>query len=552
MAGTAAAVSSTDALSPSTSSSTAWEFAVPLGPEIADTISPKRTSNESNSTHNKSSYRHRTPNGKPRSRTSSQPGSRRGSNTHDAYGRDTGPFPNIDLGDSHNSGQFRRGDYGSKTSLESESIKGDDNWIHRDKLARIESEELQQAAMRIQRQVRTGSKSSSLRGRSHDSHSLNGNVTTPPEQTEQSWPASQRYQIESPIPFESSDEQEVETERMNWDLRRPEEIAASSYEESEDTSRFYKSPGLKKSSSRIPVLASSPITVSPDQTEHESSTLQRSRTRTVGSGDEDGVPYSQSPKPGESPVVDSPEASPGPAESSTPPQTTSRPGSRAGVLLQTQGSPTKKAPAKATPTARKSSVPPNSRKPSGPVKQRATSASSMNKDRPVTRSGENRPPTSMNRPEGDPPWLATMYKPDPRLPPDQQLLPTHAKRMQQEQWEKEGKTPTAYDREFAPLAVRPDDELVPVPSETEKKDTSDTRNTDFLPSGSPSTWPLQPPKSPEPVRPGTSGTNYSTMPKVQTTPPIVLPSPQRLQASIPPPPEEPEKVEKGCGCCIVM
>jgi hypothetical protein len=449
---------------------------------------------------------------------------------------------------------LRKGDYGSKTGLETEgvAVKGDDNWIHRDKLARIESEELQQATIRIHRQVRTGSKSSSLRGRSHDSHSLNGNVTTPPEQTDQPWPA--RHQLESPIPFEDSDEHE-ETERFNWDLRRPEEIAASSYEENDDSSRFYKSPGLKKSNSRIPVLASSPITVSPDQTERESS-LQRIRTRTVGSGDEDGVPYSQSRRASESAVADSPEAegSPEPADSTTPPTSTSRPGSRAGVLAQAQGSPTKKTPVKGTPTptTRKSSVPPNSRKPSGPAKQRATSASST-KDRPVTRSGENRPPTAAaNRPEGDPPWLATMYKPDPRLPPDQQLLPTHAKRMQQEQWEKEGKTPTTYDREFAPLAVRPDDdEPVLIPSEPEKKEET-TRITDFLPSGSPSTWPLQPPKSPEPARPGTSGTNYSTMPKVQNTPPpIVLSSPQRMQANLPPPPED-EKVDKGCGCCIVM
>ena len=26
--------------------------------------------------------------------------------------------------------------------------------------------------------------------------------------------------------------------------------------------------------------------------------------------------------------------------------------------------------------------------------------------------------------EGDPPWMVSAYTPDPRLPPDQQLLPT--------------------------------------------------------------------------------------------------------------------------------
>jgi len=44
-----------------------------------------------------------------------------------------------------------------------------------------------------------------------------------------------------------------------------------------------------------------------------------------------------------------------------------------------------------------------------------------------------------------------MYKPDPRLPPDQQVIPTHAKRMQQEQWEKEGKFGNVYDTSFRPL-----------------------------------------------------------------------------------------------------
>jgi hypothetical protein len=155
----------------------------------------------------------------------------------------------------------------------------------------------------------------------------------------------------------------------------------------------------------------------------------------------------------------------------------------------------------------------------------------------------------MNRPEGDPPWLATMYKPDPRLPPDQQMLPTHAKKMQQEQWEKEGKTPTAYDREFAPLAVRPDDP-VQVPAKEEKNEAA-TTDGDNLAAETTSPWPLQPPRSPEPARPGTSGTNYSTMPKVQTAPQIALPT-QRLQLNLPPEPQEDEKVEKGCGCCIVM
>ena len=409
-----------------------------------------------------------------------------------------------EMADSYSNGHGWKGEQSGKASVDIEGPKSDDHWIHRDKLARIESEELQQAAMRIQRQVRTGSKSSSMRGRSHDAQSLNGTVTTPPEQSE-AWNGSQRQQLESPIPFEDSDEQGIESERMNWDLRRPEEIAASSFEGNDDaSSKFYKSPALKKSSSRIPVLASSPNQIL-DSNDRESSIQRirtRTRTRTVGSGDEDGVSHTPSRRTSESAVIDTPEASPEPADSTPPGLSTSRPNSRGGMLSQAQSSPTKKAPAKGTSTARKTSAPPNNRKASATVKPRATSGSST-KDRPVTRSGENRPTTSANRPEGDPPWLATMYKPDPRLPPDQQMLPTHAKKMLQEQWEKEGKTPTAYDREFAPLAVRPD-EPVSAPAATETKDEAVNSDGDNLAAEPASPWPLQSPRSPEPPRPGTT------------------------------------------------
>jgi hypothetical protein len=506
---------------------------------ISQQNNDRRASNESSNTHAKSTYRHRTPNGYPRSRNSSQPGSRRGSNTHDSHGRDIGPALHKQLGDVQSNGQPPRK---SEASAKAPGPGlGESSWIHRDKLARIESEELQQAAMRIHRQVRTGSKSSSMRGRSHDSHSLNGTVATPPEQTD-SW---QRNQLDSPIPLEDYGENEIESERMTWDLRRPEEIAAAS------SPGDHKGPGLKKSSSRIPVLASSPHRLSPDDADYDFADMQRPRTRTVGSGDEYRNYFSHSRRNSESAVIDSPDASPQPADNTTPPlaAASSRPGSRGNPLGQ--ASPTRKTPAKGTSTARKSSAPPNNRKQSTSVtKSRTASSSNANKEqpRPTTRSGETRPSTSANRPEGDPPWLATMYKPDPRLPPDQQILPTHAKKMQQEQWAKEGKTPSTYDREFAPLAVRPDDPPPP-PADSEKPTPSlPVESHEFTP-----TWPLQSSRSPEPGRPGTSGTNYSTMPKLQTAPPVVFSVSQTLQPNFPPsPPEEPEKVDKGCGCCVVM
>jgi hypothetical protein len=136
-----------------------------------------------------------------------------------------------------------------------------------------------------------------------------------------------------------------------------------------------------------------------------------------------------------------------------------------------------------------------------------------------------------------------MYKPDPRLPPDQQLLPTVAKRLQQEQWEKEGKFGNAYDTSFRPLN---DEEFQPQPeivSQTiEIPDQKPEQNSE---------WPLRGPKSPtlSTGRPGTAG-GYSTMPKITGTPqgiePIPSPKPVRIQE----PPEDAKK--DGCGCCTIM
>jgi hypothetical protein len=116
--------------------------------------------------------------------------------------------------------------------------------------------------------------------------------------------------------------------------------------------------------------------------------------------------------------------------------------------------------------------------------------------------------------------------------------------MQQEQWEKEGKTPSTYDREFAPLAIRSDNEPpreIQGPEKTEPEQESETSIT----------WPLKAPKSPNPSnRPGTSGTNYSTIPKVQNTPPMGMSAPQASPQPIAV--RNPPQEEKGCGCCIVM
>lgn len=165
----------------------------------------------------------------------------------------------------------------------------------------------------------------------------------------------------------------------------------------------------------------------------------------------------------------------------------------------------------------------------------------------------------MNRPEGDPPWLATMYKPDPRLPPDQQILPTHARKLQQEQWAKEGKTPSTYGRDFAPLAVGADEK--PGVDGPEKDNESEEGKGEEKTGEKPeetqeparpkeAEWPLGQSKEAETSPKPGANTGYSTIPKVPEppqrghtpnwNPPVV--TAEQHQAS----------KKKGCGCCIVM
>lgn len=406
----------------------------------------------------------------------------------------------------------------SQDGLGSQPEEISENWIHRDKLAKIESEELQQAAILFTRRMRAESKSSAGRGRSHDSHpgAANGptSSTLPTAEHSEPWPELREESRKAFGPHEADDE------RKRWDLRRPEEIAAD-----EAAAGMYSNPGLRKSSSRIPISTASPV---PLMTGRDSRGA-RSRAATDERDDDE---YGRGRRASE-PATIEPEVS--------TPSTGSRPGSR-GFSNTTQNTPAKKTPSKATgapgSTTRKTSAPPTNRKTSN-ARTRAVSGNTS--QRPVTRGGEARPPTAINRPEGDPPWLATMYKPDPRLPPDQQMLPTLARKMQQEQWEKEGRAPTTYDRNFAPLAVHPDD-APPVPLKNEEPAAEEKVEEKVE-------EPLRPIKSPEPPRPNTS-TGYSTMPKVQDTPPMGLTPNPNWNPPVVTAQDLPK--EKGCGCCIVM
>ncbi|KAJ6164940.1 hypothetical protein N7470_003612 [Penicillium chermesinum] len=342
-----------------------------------------------------------------------------------------------------------------------------------------DSEELQQI-IRLQRRM-TETKSESGRERSHESRQGGNPATAQSEDYSEPWPQLQETR--------NTDDQYGE-ERTEWDLRRPSVVAAD-----EAATGIYSNTALRKSSSRIPIVSPS--------VQGRDSRGPRSRAAT--------------------------EEEPNTADEPTTPLPDSRPASRG---FGTTPNTPKKTPAKAGSATRKTSAPPNNRKTST-ARSRAVSGNTT--QRPTTRSGESRPTTAVNRPEGDPPWLATMYKPDPRLPPDQQILPTVAKKLQQEQWEKEGRTPTTYDRDFAPLAVHPNDEP-PIPPKEEPEEER-----------------IEPPpkaKTPEPPRPETRS-GYSTMPKVQDTPPLGLTPNPNWTPPIVTAQEKPKK-EKGCGCCVVM
>jgi hypothetical protein len=382
-------------------------------------------------------------------------------------------------------------DYGERKNGETYDDLDDpehSRWIHRDKLARIESQELQAAGIILPR-----SRAPSKSNRRENSRDQQGNGI----QSE-----GQKRQRIGSFPTE-----EEEQENVGWDLRLPEEAA----EEQGDIYRDIS--GGVKGVSRIPVSKTSPIPIPIEHLERD--TPMRRKASALWNGEEDPLSIPKSRGRSESIKV---------LEDAT---NTPTPGKRAISDI----SPTKKTPRKTIPGTRAASAQRPKTK-SGP---REASG-----QRPPTRSGEL---NTAKRPEGDPPWLASMYKPDPRLPPDQQLLPTVAKRLQQEQWEKEGKFGNAYDTSFRPLNDDPFQQPEIISQTVEVPEKPEEHGTE---------WPLRSPKSPtlSTGRPGTAG-GYSTMPKIPTQERV--PSPRVVNTPVPVRIQEPQEEKKeGCGCCVIM
>jgi hypothetical protein len=433
----------------------------------------------------------------------------------------------------------------------------DSAWIHRDKLAQIEIKEMQEAGIDVTPYRRSMSAGPGASARSSRSQSRSSRRPSKDQNAVQAYEDENGYDEYgrkriSTIPAADEEEQDFDP-NVDAEFRTPEEVAA-------EQGSVRSNNVIRPSTSRIPVSKASPVPV-PFTVVDRDSPLPRSRgnSNAYGSANWDEMQYARKARSGsmgnDAVFVDDDGIR-------TPPRPES---SGLGSSGENTSPRRARVPTKATPTsgARKSSAG------TGSVNKQTPSGNKENV-RPVSRGHQPRPSTSSRAPEGDPPWIATMYKPDPRLPPDQQMLPTHAKRMMQDQWEKEGKSGTAYDRDLRPIN---DNELPPQPAKTHTSKTNSI-GADFgylssaLNTGSPTkaespitpdpnAWPLTP-KSDTPSRPGTSG-GYKITPTITTPPPIKSPIPQSEAPIHNPTPRVPDLDEKdepkqkgGCGCCVVM
>ena len=409
------------------------------------------------------------------------------------------------------------------------SAEGDDSsskWVHRDKLTMIEIQEYKDRGMEVPPELlaRAGLRPESRRSKKgrHES-----------QERGKKDGKRQRARTPSPLPLEEHDDLQY----IPDDPRSAEEIAADSYEGNHSDIPIYQHGKLRSSSSRIPLATTSPH---PIPTEHieRSTPLPRKRAQSSGDVEEDAIMYSKNRSRGNSMTS----------------QVLLDDGEAIGSAPNSPESPSKRRVSKNQAHSRKPSatikVVPNS----SSTKSRTPSATVRNSPgRPSTRAGpEGRPRTAANPPEGDPPWLDTMYKPDPRLPPEQQMLPTHAKRMMQEQWEREGKAGSVYDRNFTPVAIVDDNHTaekpLPVPDQARQ---AIPKRDDSLPNE----WPMKPNAGSEsPKSPSGEHAGYSTMPKLQSTQSLTAVQSPRVQRPEQPLQMEPAEKEskKGCGCCVIM
>ena len=278
------------------------------------------------------------------------------------------------------------------------TLNDDYKWINRDKLAVIESMELAEMDPELYRALREENRVKSMRA-----SKSTGDMRVPSEDGGE--------ENVSPIQDEDDDPWRYYGEERSNNTTKP--LTRPNGQTDHDIAVSSR-PGT----SRIPIPASKPASYDDDDSPLEIS-RQRSGSTSMGMQQQ----RARSKSSGTQPAFQQ-------ADGKTTPR------SRLPSISTTpQGSPPKEygtSKGNGTPTKNKTA---SARKPSG-TQPRSRAGSTDTSKRPTT-SDRPRPPTA--RPEGEAPWIATMYKPDPRLPPDQQMLPTHAKRLAQEQAEAEAR-----------------------------------------------------------------------------------------------------------------
>ncbi|QIW96059.1 hypothetical protein AMS68_001577 [Peltaster fructicola] len=320
---------------------------------------------------------------------------------------------------SNHGGPRKRPSKSLRNQAKQEESVDDSAWIHRDKLAAIEIQEMEEAGMHVRQPHRSDSIGQNGRTTRSSSRSMSRNGVRRTQSKDLLGEGGddvipnghEEYEKKRVSTIHAADEEEYYDQafdpRFHSELRTAEEVAAEHH--------GYRQHTVRPSTSRIPISKISPVPVPNEVVERDSplprsrsgsnaipstwEDLKRMRSGSVGSGillDEEN-PYASRPQSAH--LRSSPERMNNPAKGKT-----------LGPAASQRG-------------------------------PRSTSA-----QRPTSSSGTpKRPSTSQNRPEGEAPWIATMYKPDPRLPPDQQMLPTHAKRIAQEQMGREGRTEEPYN-----------------------------------------------------------------------------------------------------------
>lgn len=357
-------------------------------------------------------------------------------------------------------------------------------WIHRDKLAEIEIREMEEAGIHVRQSRRSESRGaadrrpergssrsmsrselyrrgSRDRGDGEDHMADEGEEPTLSPHYASFDEFSRRKRV-STIPAvedeEEAEDEDVDGQRpfdhhLDSDFRTPEEIEA---ERAAHRQRI-----TRPSTSRLPVSKVSPVPV-PQTVIGRDSPLPRSRNGSgAWSGHWDEQHYARRARSGSvgSQVMLDDFAAADTAAATYPTRSSSRPTSshlhstnenslpkKARVpnkSLPTSGGPRKVSNTNTSAGGAGASRPGSSSKPRQLSTTRQQRPLSSHKKTPSPSGGRHASTSQQQqqqnntRPEGEAPWIASMYKPDPRLPQDQQMLPTHAKRLMLEQQQRQ-------------------------------------------------------------------------------------------------------------------